>query len=140
MKKSIFLMAALAFLGAAVCMADAWDDAIHKAQALKKTGDFVGAAEATPRTLCKAIYYWNAAAQTVGHKDVNGDWQINAKLTPEQKAEGLRLLKLSSDNLTAAGNEAGLTAPDDGTCTGVTAADVQSLIDAVTACINGNCK
>ena len=146
MKKFIWLMAFSLIVS--VAMADVWDDSIAKAQALKKKGDFVGAAEATPRTLCAAIYYWNAAASVVGHLNDNNDWAINATLTAAQKTEGLRLLALAQTNLTAALAQAGAAtddgkytgAPDDGTCHLVDAAHTQDLIDEVTACINGNCK
>jgi hypothetical protein len=139
--KKFFGVLALAFsLVVSAAMADDFGDAISKAQALKKTGDYVGAAKATPRTLCAAIYYWTAACQVVGHKDDNGDWWINDKLTAEQKTEGLRLLGLANDSLSASQNKAGLTAPDDGTCTGVDVATLETMISNVTACINGNCK
>ena len=138
MKKFIWLLAFS--LMVSVALADVWDDSIAKAQGLKKVGDFVGAAEATPRTLCKAIYYWNAACKVVGHKDANGDWAINATLTDAKKIEGLRLLGLASDNLKSAQTPSGLVAPDDGTCKGVDADDLADLIGKVTACINGDCK
>ena len=138
MKKILSLLAV--FMIASLALADDWSDAIAKAHALKAKGDYAGAAEATPRSLCKAIYYWNAACQVVGHKDSKGDWAINDSLTEAQKSEGLRLLGLAADNLTASQNVAGLTAPDDGKCTGVDPVDLRNLIQKVTDCINGNCQ
>lgn len=139
--KRILGVLALAFsLVVSVAVADTWDDAIYKAQALKKKGDYVGAAEATPRSLCKAIYYWNAACKVVGHQDVNGDWAINSEVSEADKTEGLRLLGLASDNLDAAVHGSGLTAPDDGTCKGVDPNDLRDLIQKVTDCINGHCQ
>ena len=140
MNKIIGVLALAFSLAISVVMADSWDDSIAKAQGLKKAGDYIGAAEATPRTLCKAIYYWNAACKVVGHKDANGDWAINATVSPADKTEGLRLLKLASDNLDNAVQGAGLTAPDDGTCKGVDVNDLKDLIQKVKDCAEGHCQ
>ena len=138
--KTLILTLMVAFLGASVILADDFGDAVAKAHALKAKGDYVGAAEAHPRALCKAIYYWNAACVVVGHRDSNGDWAINPVVTADQKAQGLSLLGLASTNLDAAVQKAGLTAPDDGTCKGVDPNDLKQLIQMVTDCVNGHCQ
>lgn len=135
--KNFFGVLALAFsLIVSVAMADSFGDAIKAAQDKKNAGDYVGAAQITPRSLCSAIYYWNAACKVVGHKNSSNDWVINATLTAEQKSEGLRLLGLASEALKTAQSGAGLTAPDDGTCKGVDAQDLAELIQKVTDSIN----
>jgi hypothetical protein len=135
--KNFFGVLALAFsLIVSVAMADTFGDAIKAAQDKKNAGDYLGAAQTTPRSLCSAIYYWNAACKVVGHKNASNDWVRNATLTDAQKAEGLRLLGLASSALEASKNKAGLTAPDDGTCTGVDPGDLAELIQKVKDAIN----
>lgn len=142
MKKffAVLSVVLIGFLGVSICMGDAFDDQVTKAHQLKAKGDFVGAAEAHPRALCKAIYYWNAACKVVGHRDANGDWQINAKVSEADKAEGRHLLKLAQEQLTAANSKTGLVDGDDGTCTGVDPGSLMDLIGAVGDCIDGHCR
>lgn len=126
MKKLLVLMASC-FLGVSVCLADSHDDAVLKAQTLKKAGKYEEAAQVHPRNLCKAMYYWNAACQAVGHRDENNDWAINASLTDAQKSEGKRLLALASTFLADTSQDGTV---DEG-CKGVNADVLASLIDAV---------
>ena len=49
-------------------------DQAKKAQALKAQGDYLGAAEMHPYSLCKAGYLWNYACSLIGKRDANGNW------------------------------------------------------------------
>lgn len=140
MKRLFFLLVGVALFGlCSMSFADSFEDGINAAHKLKAKGDFVGAAEVSPRVLCKAMYYWNAACKVVGHRDSKGDWAINPTISAADKTEGLRLLKLSQDNLDQADSD-GLIAGDDGTCSGVNADDLKDLIQKVTDCVNGHCQ
>lgn len=110
---------------------------VSEAQALKAKGDYLGAAKVHPKKLCKAIYLWNAAASTVGHRDGNGDWAINEKLSDTVKASGLELLAQAQAELDTYSEQDGT---ENEGCKGVNPKEVQRLINAVKACIEGNCK
>jgi hypothetical protein len=137
MKKFFALFLSLGFfLAAHVCLADAHDNLVAKAQALKSAGKWEEAAAVHPRILCKAIYLWNAACTVCSHKDANGNWVINATVTADQKAQALALLTKAQADL----NDTAQVGTVDEGCAGVEPKELQRLIDAVTDCLNGNCK
>ena len=131
---ALSLMVSTAYADGDGLVHNAWNDAVYKAQALKKAGDFAGAAAVTPRTLCAAIYYWNAACKVVGHLDDSNDWAINDVLTVADKTEGLRLLGLSAAKL--AESKTPSDSNDDGTCSTVDPNYLKTLINKVTVQIN----
>lgn len=110
---------------------------VHKAQALKKAGKYQEAAEVAPQKLCKAMYYWNAAAAIVGHRDENGDWAYDESVTESQKANAEELLKLADANLENYTDQDGT---ENEGCAGVDPKALSNLIAAVRACMAGNCK
>ena len=122
-----FFMSFVLFLAVSVCYS-ADKSLVEKAQGLKSKGDYAGAAEVHPKKLCKAIYYWNAACQIVGHRDESNDWAINNVVTAGEKEMGLALLAKAQSELDSSGEQDGT---ENEGCKGVDVNSLQKLINAV---------
>jgi hypothetical protein len=92
-----------------------------EAQALKAEGKWEEAAKLHPQSLCRAMYYWNAACQAIGGKDSSGNWTYdNQTAETVEKAKGLLDIAISEMNT-----------PDEYGCTTVTVSDMQNKLESL---------
>jgi hypothetical protein len=98
------------------------------AQALKAEGKWAEAAALHPQSLCRAMYWWNAACQEIGTRNENGDWVYNLS---KRDKNGVALQYLANA-------QKELDAPDDYGCTGVDVRVLQMLITKVKNMIEAN--
>ena len=106
-------------------------DQAKKAQALKAQGDYLGAAEMHPYSLCKASYLWNYACSLIGKRDAKNNWCYDAS-KKANNADALKYLVQA---------EADINAPDEvseGRCKGDDAVDLQRRINLVRDQINAH--
>lgn|SRR3990167_10044374 len=125
-------MTLVLFLAVSVCFG-ADKALVEEAQGSKAQGRYSDAAEVHPKKLCKAMYYWNAACQIVGHRDSNGDWAINKVVTAGEKELGLALLAKAESELESFHDQDGT---ENEGCKGVDPETLGKLISAVRKQVN----
>ena len=97
--------------------------AVKSAHALKAKGDYAGAAQTSPQSLCRAMYHVHAAWLLIGKLNKNNDFVY------DESKSGNNDVAISQ--LDAAQND--LDNPDKLGCTGVEASIVKQFIDKTRA-------